>query len=127
MVAAVGDEEAFLAGLDALLAESDGDVLADPRLRSHLYSMLREGLRQGFTGVGWDNVAWVGPWDVDLAAIRCPVHLWYGELDPMVPLAHGRWLAEHLPGSELVVYEGEGHLGPMRHWREVLTTLTAAP
>lgn len=124
MIAAIEDEDAFLEGVDALFSASDGDVLADPRLRRHLYAMLSEGLRQGFEGVGWDNVAWVGPWDVDLTAARRPVHLWYGEHDAMIPVSHGRWLADHLSDAALTVYAGEGHLGPMRHWREMLTAVT---
>lgn len=124
MVAALGDEEAFMAGVDALFGESDGDVLEDPRLRRHLFAMLREGLRQGFTGVGWDNVAWVGPWDVDVDLAARPVHLWYGARDSMMPLEHGQWLAHHLPAAELVVYQEEGHLSVLRRWEEMLRTVT---
>lgn len=125
MIAAIDDEESFMAGVDALFAATDGDVLRDPRLRHHLFAMLSEGMRQGFTGVGWDNVAWVGPWDVDLSLVRCPVHLWYGGQDSMMPVEHGWWLADNLVDADLVVYDGEGHLGPMRHWREMLAAVTA--
>lgn len=125
MTEAIGDEAAFMAGVDALFTATDADVLSDPRLRHHLFTMLSEGMRQGFTGVGWDNVAWVGPWDVDLSLVRCPVHLWYGGRDSMMPVEHGRWLADNLADADLVVYEGEGHLGPMRHLNEMLTAVTS--
>jgi hypothetical protein len=41
----------------------------------------REALRQGTSGSGWDNVSWIGEWDIDLSAVRCPVLLWYGSDD----------------------------------------------
>ncbi|MGB3409899.1 MAG: alpha/beta hydrolase [Microthrixaceae bacterium] len=125
ITAAIDDEESFMAGVDALFGATDADVLGDPRLRHHLFAMLSEGMRQGFTGVGWDNVAWVGPWDIDVSMVRCPVHLWYGGQDSMMPVEHGRWLADNLADADLVVYDGEGHLGPMRHWSEMLTAITS--
>lgn len=110
--------------IDWLWGETDPDVVSDPVLRRSLFSVLHEGLRQGPMGVAWDNVAWTGPWDVDLRDVRCPVHLWYGERDQMVPPAHGEWLRDHLPDARLVLYSGEGHLVPMLHWAEMLETLT---
>jgi pimeloyl-ACP methyl ester carboxylesterase len=59
-------------------------------------------------GFGRDNLSWLGPWDIDLAAIRAPVRLVYGESDRMGPLAHGEWLRERLPDADLVVVPG-GH------------------
>ncbi|HWJ83357.1 MAG TPA: alpha/beta hydrolase [Nocardioides sp.] len=55
-----------------------------------------------------DNLSWCGPWDVDLAAITCPVLLAYGRDDPTVPAAHGEWLAARLPHAELQLHPG-GH------------------
>jgi pimeloyl-ACP methyl ester carboxylesterase len=125
MLAVRDDEPALTGGMEALLGAADADVFADPVLRHHLFVMINEGLRQGVTGGGWDNVAWVGPWDVDLDDVRCPVHLWYGEGDQMISTDHGRWLASHLPDAQLVTFPGEGHLGPMRHWSAILEVLTS--
>jgi len=77
-----------------------------------------------YRGASRDALA-VGPgWDLDLEAVRAPVHLWYGDRDRAVPLAHGVWLHEHLPTSTLVVREGAGHLGTLvPHWADVLATL----
>jgi pimeloyl-ACP methyl ester carboxylesterase len=62
---------------------------------------------------------------IDLDAIRQPVHLWYGDEDPMCPPVGGRWLDEHLPTATLVLREGEGHMGVMQHAREILETLVS--
>jgi len=108
-----------------LLSPRDSELIQDPRLVSALTTTMREALRSGTSGGGWDNVSWLGAWDVDLSAIRCPVLLWYGTEDRFAPPAHGRWLAENLPDARLVMREGEGHFGIMEHLGEMLDALTA--
>jgi pimeloyl-ACP methyl ester carboxylesterase len=39
-----------------------------------------------------------------------PTYLWQGSDDLMVPFAHGRWLAERVPGVIAHLEQGEGHL-----------------
>ncbi len=46
----------------------------------------------------------------DLAALRVPVHLVWGELDDSAPLAGARLAAGIVPGAHLDVVPGEGHL-----------------
>jgi pimeloyl-ACP methyl ester carboxylesterase len=85
---------------------------------------LRECLRTA-DGYARDNVAWGGAWDIDVSAVRCPVRLYYGGQDRLVPAGHGRWLAERIAGAVLKVQPGAGHgvtsfgdwdaiLGPLR-------------
>jgi len=107
-----------------LLSPRDAELMRDPRLVAALTATMREALRPGTSGGGWDNVSWIGKWDVDLSAIGCPVLLWYGTDDRFAPPAHGRWLAENLPDARLVMREGEGHFGIMEHLGEMLDALT---
>lgn len=109
--------------IDWLWGATDPAVVSDPAMRRQLYSVLHEGLRQGTTGIAWDNVAWCGPWGFDLDDILCPVDLWYGSLDEMVPPTNGEWLRSHLSTARLVVHPDEGHLLPLRHWEDMLETL----
>jgi len=107
-----------------LLSPRDSELLADPRLASAFAAAMHEALRQGTSGGGWDNVSWLGDWDIDLGAVRCPALLWYGTDDRFAPLAHGRYLAQTLPSAQLVTREGEGHLGIYEHLGEMLDALT---
>jgi pimeloyl-ACP methyl ester carboxylesterase len=113
-----------VSALEGLLSARDKELLGDPRFAATFADTMQEALRQGTSGGGWDNVSWVGAWDIDLSAIRCPVLLWYGRDDQMAPPVHGRWLAEHLPNAHLVLRDGEGHLGIYDHLGEMLDTLT---
>nr|WP_221379144.1 alpha/beta hydrolase [Actinoplanes polyasparticus] len=49
-------------------------------------------------------------WGFELGEIRVPTFLWQGSEDLMVPYAHGRWLAAHMPGVTAQLEQGEGHL-----------------
>ncbi|WP_460446468.1 alpha/beta fold hydrolase [Angustibacter aerolatus] len=57
-----------------------------------------------------DDVAYVSPWGVDLADARVPALVLHGELDRVVPAAHGRWNAARWPGAELRLLPGAGHV-----------------
>ena len=50
------------------------------------------------------------PWGFRLEDIVVPVHVWHGDEDRNVPLAHGRLQAERIPGARLHECPGEGHL-----------------
>jgi pimeloyl-ACP methyl ester carboxylesterase len=69
-----------------------------------------EGLRLGVDGWLDDDLAFLAPWGFELDEIRVPVTLWQGEEDLMVPFAHGRRLAERIPGVDAHLLAGEGHL-----------------
>jgi len=114
----------LVAAFEDLLSSRDRQLLDDQRYASVFADTIREGLRPGTSGGGWDNVSWLGPWDIDVSAARCPVLLWYGRDDRFAPLAHGVWLSENVPGARLVVRDGEGHLGFYDHLGEMLEALT---
>jgi pimeloyl-ACP methyl ester carboxylesterase len=120
------DGPGVASAFDAVLSPRDRELFGDPVFASAFAATMREALRQGTSGGGWDNVSWVGDWGVDLSAVRCPVLLWYGTDDRLAPPPHGQWLAEHLPQARLVLREGEGHFGIVEHLDEMLGALTPA-
>ena len=123
-LAGVSGGSGVVAAFADLLSSRDGELLQDQRYASAFEETMHEALRQGTSGAGWDNVSWIGRWDIDLSAIRCPVLLWYGSDDRLAPPAHGEWLSENLPQARLVLRDGEGHLGIYEHLGEMLDALT---
>jgi pimeloyl-ACP methyl ester carboxylesterase len=45
-----------------------------------------------------------------LGQIAVPTLVVHGELDPLVPVANGRYLAAHIPGARLILYPDTGHI-----------------
>jgi pimeloyl-ACP methyl ester carboxylesterase len=116
-------DEQIITGFKGMASPRDVELLDRPELATALAATIREAMPHGTSGGGWDNVAWVGPWDVDLDAVRQPVHLWYGGEDTFCPAGTGEWLRERLPSATLVMRAGDGHMGVMEHTREILETL----
>ncbi|MCC6924427.1 alpha/beta hydrolase [Novosphingobium sp.] len=57
----------------------------------------------------------------DVAAFKAPAFFYYGEADPAVPPAHGRYWAGKVAGKVTFrSYPGEGHDVQYRHWDQLL-------
>ena len=72
--------------------------------------MCRRALSTGIAGWRDDDLAFVAPWGFELSGITVPVSIWQGARDRMVPFAHGQWLAAHIPGARVHLYDDEGHI-----------------
>jgi pimeloyl-ACP methyl ester carboxylesterase len=79
-------------------------------LAESMADSLRRAVSHGIAGWRDDDLAFVRSWGFDVRSIQRPVAVWQGELDRMVPLDHGRWLAAHVPGAEAHIEPGHGHL-----------------
>jgi pimeloyl-ACP methyl ester carboxylesterase len=67
-----------------------------------------------------DDLAYNTPWGFDPARISAPVLILHGGEDRMVPASHGEWLAAHIPGAELWLRPGDGHLSVLSSARAAL-------
>jgi pimeloyl-ACP methyl ester carboxylesterase len=111
-------EAASLRGVQpAAVAAALGGLVSDvdkAALTGGYADFMAAGLNRAVsTGIaGWrdDDIAFVTPWGFDLPSIQTPVAVWQGGEDRMVPMAHGAWLAAHIPGAEAHLLPDEGHL-----------------
>jgi pimeloyl-ACP methyl ester carboxylesterase len=120
-----GPDATTLQAFRARHSRRDNEILDRPGVSTMQVTALRASMASGTSGGGWDNVAWVGPWDIDLADVRRPVDLWYGGDDHHHPPGAAQWLVDHLPYATLHLAPGDGHLGVIEHLDEILRTLTA--
>lgn len=103
------DGPGIIAAMSTLLPDVDRALLTE-EFGDYLAANIKEGLRTGVDGWLDDDIAFTRPWGFDLASITVPTFIWQGDQDLMVPFAHGRWLAEHVPGATAHLETGEGHL-----------------
>jgi pimeloyl-ACP methyl ester carboxylesterase len=101
---------------------SDAAARRQPGADEALRVMWREGLRLGLEGVAADVVASLRPWDFAPSQVLTPATLFYGDDDPTVSLADGRWWEESLPTAQLRVMRG-GHLLPLMAWPDILSAV----
>jgi pimeloyl-ACP methyl ester carboxylesterase len=99
----------IVSAMSTLLPDVDRALLTDD-YGAWLADNFREALRTGVDGWLDDDLAFTLPWGFDLAVLNVPVFVCQGDQDLMVPFAHGRWLAAHLPGVTAHLEAGEGHL-----------------
>ena len=106
---------------------SAAELASVPGALATMAAALAEGVRSGLAGVAADVEDINRPLDVDLAAIRGPVRLWWGADDTVTPPAFGSWYAARLAGAgaTLDVLPGAGHYLPLTHWVMVLRALTS--
>ena len=83
------------------------------------------GTERGLGGMIDDDIAYVRDWGFDPATVQCPTLIVQGADDRIVPSAHGEWLARTVPGAELWLRAGDGHLSVMRAGAEMLDWLLA--
>jgi pimeloyl-ACP methyl ester carboxylesterase len=117
MLAAVPDDMAR--EMRSLLSEIDTAEMTGERA-AYLLAATQHGLEHGVDGWVDDDRAFVTPWGFDLNDIKVPVLLLHGEHDQFVPAAHGRWLAERIPGVQAEISAQDGHLTLLtRRFRDV--------
>jgi pimeloyl-ACP methyl ester carboxylesterase len=75
-----------------------------------LYRASQAAVAAGVDGWIADDLAFHSPWGFDPASIAIPFKVWHSDDDAFVPFAHGRWLADAIPGAERAFGETDGHL-----------------
>jgi pimeloyl-ACP methyl ester carboxylesterase len=109
--------------LDRDLRAEPDRALLDRGLRAAVVELFRECTRNGPAGMVEDYAVWARPSGIRLDAIKAPTGLWHGDADSTVPIEHSRWLASKIPGAQLIVLPGAGHLHTPERWREMTAAL----
>lgn len=91
-----------------------------------LVRSLRRAVSRGYFGYLDDQLAQARDWGFRIADIRVPVVVRHGELDRLVPFAHGQWLADTIPGARRAFLADAGHGSIALPWMEVIADLVAA-
>jgi pimeloyl-ACP methyl ester carboxylesterase len=105
-----------------LRAPPDRAIL-DQGWRSTVIDVFLETNRAGPAGSIEDFAVWARPSGIDFGKIKAPVRLWHGDADESISIDHSRWLASKIPGAELTVIPGAGHLHPPERWGEIAAAL----
>ena len=96
---------------DGLMLAYANDALATEAVVTRYVEMGRApGHRDIAVGMlgGWESWPMASP--ERLAALRVPTLIMQGEKDEIVPADHGRKFQAAIPGSQLIVYQGAGHI-----------------
>lgn len=99
--------------MSSILPEVDKKaILENKEMGADLATTFHEALRVSCDGWIDDDLAFIEHWGFELDEIKVPVFLYQGSEDLMVPYAHGKWLADHIPKEHLTKHliEGEGHI-----------------
>jgi pimeloyl-ACP methyl ester carboxylesterase len=119
------DAAALIESMGELLPPADRVALT-PGRADEFAASVREALADGIDGWLDDDLAFVRPWGCSLADIAVPVAVWQGDQDTMVPIAHGRWFAEHVPTARTHLLPGDGHMSAgYDHMGEIVADLVA--
>jgi pimeloyl-ACP methyl ester carboxylesterase len=104
----------------------DRRLFANREFTAIVERSVREGLRRGVRGIRSDAAALAKPWGFTLQDLHLPVHLWYSELDSMVPYALGEKLAAAIPQSISRFSSAQGHMSVLvDNLDEILSTLSS--
>jgi pimeloyl-ACP methyl ester carboxylesterase len=104
---------------------ADHAALAGPW--SWFMKVVRPAVAGGPGGLIADDLAHTRPWGFDPTRTAVPVLLLHGTGDRMVPSAHSEWLAARIPGAELRLVPGAGHISVLDSADTALTWLAASP
>jgi pimeloyl-ACP methyl ester carboxylesterase len=120
------DGSRFMEGGLGELPAADQAALADEGFVAALMTSVGEACRQGVGGYAQDLVLQGRPWSFDVSAIVAPVWVHHGEVDTLIPIAHGHNTAEMIAGAELVIWPDQGHTSLISKIPDIAADLAAA-
>ena len=123
VAAFMADADAFLAPMIDALDPVDIPLTLDPDRKALMIAQLQDAFQSGAEGWFEDDMLTVTPWGFALEDVKPEVWLWHGELDRLVPVSHGRRVAERLPRCQALFLPNDGHISPIGRVAEILAWL----
>ncbi len=90
----------------------------DPRILMWLRA------REATARVGWNPYLHNPRLPKHLHRIQCPTLVLWGRQDQLIPLPHGQFIAEKIPGARLEIFEQCGHMLPFEKCDEFAARVT---
>jgi pimeloyl-ACP methyl ester carboxylesterase len=118
--------ETNLDRFNRMLPDCDVEVISRPEIRAQLLAEAKEFTPATARTSIQDMALCFREWGFRAEGIDQPVHIWQGDLDRNVPLAHGQYLAEIIPNSTLHECRGEGHWLLVDHMGEILQAMAGS-
>lgn len=108
----------------SMLGSGDKDALTFHGARENLIESVVEGARQSSAAVAHETqIAVIQDWGNSLGEIDCPVMVWHGEQDPVVPATMAPDLANRFRHATCEVVSKRGHLGLYQDWAHILSRI----
>jgi pimeloyl-ACP methyl ester carboxylesterase len=109
------------------LPAADRIVLSRPEVRrAYLATSSHGSITATACSAAQDFGLFVRDWTFRLEEIAVPTHVWHGDADLNVPVAHARRQAAAIPNAKLHLIPGHGHLLSVDHLKDILRTLLAS-
>lgn len=123
--AGYGEADGFWQRILTMAGAADRAVYTDPAFADAYRGAMADALAPGPGGYARDTVLASARWPFDIAQIRIPVGLWYGDADtsPVHSPDLGATLAARLPHGHRHVLPGAGGALLWTHPAEILRTL----
>ena len=115
----IADEE-LAEALGGLVPEIDVLALNEQGLAAIWAGSMRRCFTNGWDGWIDDDMVFCNHWGFEPSEITVPVAVWQGDLDLMVPFAHGEWLLKHIPTATARLEPGHGHLSLIADRRQAI-------
>ena len=93
---------------------TDADERALQGEWSWFIEVVRPAMANGPAPMIDDDLALAAPWGFDPSSITVPTLFLHGGGDRIIPASHGEWLADQVPGAELMLLPEDGHVSVMR-------------
>ena len=113
----------FMDRVTERLPACDRAIVRKPAIRAMLASDVTEAFRQGPEAFLHDLRLEARPWEIPFEQVSCPIALWHGSRDTIVPPHATEVMASLLPHASVRIFPDAGHFFVFDVWHEVLDWL----